>query len=204
MFGLIKIMEKIVQALKDGKIVIHNTDTCLGMAVDIMNEKAVELLYKVKQMDRSKPVSILCSDLDMASRYGFFPDKALELAGKYLPGALTLIVYKKNIPKWINPGMNTIGVRIPDDEFSLSMARELGNPVTTTSCNISGDQVCLSETQVRAVFGESIANGEVVVAFDGETHPKVSTIVKVLINDTQSTKDADLEIVRQGVVKIIP
>lgn len=188
-------MTQAILHLKKGGVVIHNTDTCLGMAVDILNKDAVELLYKVKQMPRSKPVSILCADLEMARRYGVFSDKALELADRHLPGALTLIVPRTDaLPEWINPGMDSIGIRIPDDEFSLSMVSELGNPVTTTSCNVSGEQVCLSDTQVRGVFGNEIDRGDVFVAFEGQTYPKVSTIVR-LDGDT-------LEIVRQGVMDV--
>ena len=188
-------MEKIVRVLKGGKIVIHNTDTCLGMAVDVMNEEAVQLLYKVKQMEASKPVSVLCSDLGMAMEYGVFSPRAIELVEKYLPGALTLIVPRtEKLPHWINPGMDSIGVRIPDDTFSLEMVKGLGNSVTTTSCNISGEKVCLSEVQVREVFAEYIDTGEVSVAFEGETHSKVSTIIRV---DREG-----FEIIRQGGVDL--
>lgn len=188
-------MEKIVEALKAGRIIVHGTDTCLGMAVDILNEEAVKLLYKVKRMDQSKPVSILCGDIETASRYGVFSEKSLKLAAAYLPGALTLIVPRTDkLPVWINPGLDSIGIRIPNDEFSLKMVRDLGSPVTTTSCNVSGKQVCLSDSQVRGVFGEYIDSGDLIVAFDGDTHPKVSTIIKM---------NGDfVELVRQGEVLI--
>lgn len=184
-------MIDVVSFLKKGGIVVHNTDTCLGMAVDILNEEAVELLYKVKRMERGKPVSILCGDLEMARRYGVFSKKALELAKKYLPGALTLVVPRtEKLPMWINPGLNNIGIRVPDDEFSLEMVRGLGNPVTTTSCNVSGELVCLSDAQVRGVFGEYMDSGDLMVAFEGQSTTKVSTIIKV---------EGDLvEIVRKG------
>ncbi|MDP4008657.1 MAG: L-threonylcarbamoyladenylate synthase [Candidatus Peregrinibacteria bacterium] len=188
-------MEKIVEALKAGKIIVHNTDTCLGMAVDILNEEVITLLYKVKRMSKDKPVSISCSDIEMASRYGLFSEKALELAEKCLPGALTLIVPRtKNLPEWINPGLDSIGIRIPNDEFSLKMVCDFGNPVTTTSCNVSGEQVCLSDSQVRGVFGKYVDSGELIVAFDGDTHPKISTIIKV-VGDS-------IEIIRQGEVRL--
>lgn len=184
-------MINVVSFLKKGKIIVHNTDTCLGMAVDIMNEEAVELLYKVKRMERSKPVSILCGDLEMAEEYGVFSKKALMLAEKYLPGALTLVVPRtEKLPSWINLGLNNIGIRVPDDEFSLEMVRGLGNPVTTTSCNVSGELVCLTDAQVRGVFGEYMDSGDLMIAFEGQSTTKVSTIIKV---------EGDLvEIVRKG------
>lgn len=193
--AVILIMKEVVQILKNGKIIVHNTDTCVGMAVDIMNKDAVELLYRVKQMPMEKPVSILCADLEMAKKYGVFSEKALELVKKHLPGALTLIVPRTDtLPEWINPDMGSIGIRIPDDEFSLAMAWELGNPVTTTSCNVSGELVCLSDVQVKGVFAEKIDKGDVFVAFEGDTQPHVSTIVRI--------DGEDLEIVRQGAIDI--
>lgn len=184
-------MIDVVLFLKKGGIVVHNTDTCLGMAVDILNEEAVSLLYKVKRMERVKPVSILCSDLKMAREYGVFSKKALTLAEKYLPGALTLVVPRtEKLPPWINPGLNNIGIRVPDDSFSLEMVRGLGNPVTTTSCNVSGELVCLSDAQVRGVFGEYMDSGDLMIAFEGQSTTKVSTIIKV--------EGDQVEIVRKG------
>lgn len=187
-------MEEVMKSLRNGKIVIHNTDTCLGMAVDILNEEAVSLLYKVKRMERVKPVSILCSDLKMAREYGVFSKKALTLAEKYLPGALTLVVPRtEKLPPWINPGLNNIGIRVPDDSFSLEMVRGLGNPVTTTSCNISGESVCRTFDDVLRIFAKYVETKDALIAFKGTGTEKVSTIVKV--------EEDEMTIIRKGEVE---
>ncbi len=188
-------MEQIIDFLRNGGIVVHNTDTCVGFAADILNELAVDKVYSLKQMSKDKPVSILCSDLEMAQQYGVFPEKALELAKMYLPGALTIIVPRTGkVPYFLNPGAPGIGIRIPNDEFSLAMVREFGSPVTTTSCNISGQKVCTSVVEVCDMFEDALNKGEIVIAFDGHATQKVSTVVRV---------DGDeVEILRQGEIKI--
>ena len=188
-------MMEIIEALKSGKEIVHGTDTCVGLAVDVFNEAAVAKVYEMKQMSFDKPVSILCSDLEMAEQYGVFSEKALELAKKYLPGALTLIVPRTDkLPEWINSGLDSVGIRIPADESSLQMVRELGNPITTTSCNVSGEKVCESVDEVIGMFGNYMESGDVVLAFEERSSQKVSTVVKV---------DGDkVRVLRQGEVEI--
>lgn len=133
-----KNVQKAVEVLKKGGVVSHATDTCYGFAADIFNEAAVEKVYNLKQMQRSKPISILVSSLEEAQEYGLFNKQALGLAQQFWPGALTIIVKrKKKLPKWINPGGKTVGIRVPGDSISCNLAKQLGGPITTTSANIT-------------------------------------------------------------------
>ena len=117
---------------------MHPTETCYGLAVDIFNRGALDKLYRVKGRDGRKPVSILVADLEMARQYGEFSEKALELAEKYWPGALTIIVPRtKNLPEFFNAGQEFVGIRCADHEFSRKLVRAFGSPITTTSANLS-------------------------------------------------------------------
>lgn len=120
-------------------MIAHATDTCYGFACDALNRRALARLYKLKKMSCSKPLSIMVADLKMAKQYGIFNKSAEKLAKKYWPGALTIIVKrKKSLPHFLNLGLKTIGIRVPDHKLSLELIRRFNKPLITTSANISG------------------------------------------------------------------
>ncbi|MEK7523830.1 MAG: L-threonylcarbamoyladenylate synthase [Patescibacteria group bacterium] len=146
-------LSKALSALQSGQVIAHATETCYGFACDIFNEEALERLYQLKQMPCSKPVSILVGDLKMAKKFGIFSKKALDLAKKHWPGPLTIVLErKKSLPKFLNPGHKTVGIRVPKHALSLELVRKFGSPLTTTSANISTKPSPYSVSAIKAQF----------------------------------------------------
>ncbi|MEK7672584.1 MAG: L-threonylcarbamoyladenylate synthase [Patescibacteria group bacterium] len=163
------------RVLGNGGVVMHPTETCYGLAVDIFNKGAFEKLYEVKGRDEKKPVSILVSSLEMAQRYGEFNDKALELAKKYWPGALSIVVPRSSeLPDFVNPGEEFVSIRWSSLEFCQKVVENLGRPITTTSANRSGQPQLYDVTDLAGLEGVDLV-------VDGGMIPEVkpSTIVKV-------------------------
>ncbi len=188
-----QVVDKAVEVLRSGCVVMHPTETCYGFAVDVGNAEALEKLYKLKGRDANKPVSIMVADLEMARTYGEFSTKALELAEKYWPGPLTILVPRSlNLPENFNKGQEFVGIRCPSHEFSRELVKAFGSPITTTSANLSGEPP-LYEVDLKS-FGELAKEIDLVV--DGGEIPmnKPSTIVKVI--------GAEIEIIRQGDLEI--
>ena len=186
-------LSRIIEALKSGGVVMHPTETCYGFAVDIFNEKALEKLYKLKGRDAVKPVSILVADLEMAQKYGEFSKKALELAKKYWPGPLSIVVPRTSaLPAWLNKCEKFISMRVSSDSLCSSIPKELPGPVTTTSANTSGNSP-LYEVDLTQ-FGNLADTIDLVVDKGKLQDNKPSTLVKV---------DGDkVDILRQGYVTI--
>lgn len=146
-------LRKAISVLKEGGVIAHATETCYGFACDVFNKNAIDRLYKLKQMKSDKPVSILVVDLKMAQKFGIFNKCALELAKKYWPGPLTIIVKrKKTLPAFLNPKSKTIGIRVPGHKLSLELVKKLGSPITTTSANISGLASPYSVSAIKKQF----------------------------------------------------
>lgn len=125
-----------ITALKNGGVVLHPTETCYGLTADIFSEKAVVHIYELKKMSESKPVSIMVPSLDEAMKYGVFGEKALELAQKYWPGPLTIIIPRTELlPFYINRGVATVGIRCPDHASTQQLLQNFGGPLITTSAN---------------------------------------------------------------------
>ncbi len=131
-----------IQVLRDGGVILHPTETCYGLAADIFHPEAVEKIYILKEMPREKPVSIMVSSLEQASEYGDFGDDdspARRLSRALWPGPLTIIVKRGlQLPSYMNPGLSSVGLRCPDDGFTLELLRQFCGPLVTTSANRTG------------------------------------------------------------------
>lgn len=175
------VIAEAVEVLRAGGVVMHPTETCYGFAVDVGNPVAMEKLYRLKGRDAKKPMSIMVAGLEMAKKYGEFSEKALELAEKYWPAPLTIIVPS---------GEKFVGMRCPDHKFSRDLVKAFGSPITTTSANLAGEDP-LYEADFET-FGDLAKDIDLVV--DGGEIPfhRPSTIVKVVGEDVEIVRVGDL------------
>lgn len=183
------LFEKAVAALKSGQVVMHPTETCYGLAVDIFDKKALKRLYSLKGRDFDKPVSILVDGLEMAQKYGIFNDKAIELARQYWPGPLSIVVpRKRTLPEFLNPKEEFVSMRCSDNRFCVQLLEEFGGPLTTTSANFSQDPPLYEVDNKFVPLVDLVVDGGKL----NETSP--STVVKV--------EGDELLVLRQGSVSV--
>ncbi len=182
-----KVFEVVAQVLRDGGVVMHPTETCYGLAVDVFNEEALRKLYAVKKMSADKPVSVLVDGLGMAMEYGIMGDKAFELARAHWPGALSIVVRRTaSLPRFLNPAEEFVSLRWSSMDLCSEMVSIFGGPVSTTSANVTGEPQLYEALDLAGV--DLIVDGGKIV----ENLP--STIVKV---------DGEfLEVLRQGGVEL--
>ncbi len=177
--------------LKNGGLVMHPTETCYGIAVDIFNEKALGKLYKVKGRDAEKPVSILVDSLEMAMEYGIFSDKALELAHEFWPGALSFVVpRKKRLPEFLNKGEKFVSIRFSSDSFITDVVKFFEGPITTTSANLAG-MPPLYEVDL-CQFGDEVDQIDLVVDGGVLSQNKPSNVGKVEGNYVEVLRQGDV------------
>lgn len=180
-------ISRVVEVLRNGGVVMHPTETCYGLAVDIFNERALEKLYELKGRDADKPLSILVDGFGMAQEYGLFSEKANELAQRYWPGALSIVVpRKRDLPEFLNKGFDFVSIRHSSDSFSSEMVHEFGGPITTTSANRSGGE--------PLYVAEGLEGVDLVIDGGDISINKPSTIVKV--------DGENIQILRQGEISL--
>lgn len=136
-----KDINKIASVLSSGDLVVLPTETVYTFAVDATQEKAVKNVFKIKNRRHDKPIHVVVSSLKMAKRYVEVNKYSKLLAGKFLPGPLTLILKKKNSSSLsiLTAGLSTLGIRIPDLSLNLLVSKSLDKPYTTTSANVAGN-----------------------------------------------------------------
>ena len=129
--------DKIINTLIQGGILAFPTDTVFGLGC-IMDEKAIKKIYKAKKRDLNKPLPMMCSGLRMINKVAYVNDREKKLIKKFTPGPITIIFDKKeNVDDYISQGLDTIGIRVPDDNFILDIIKGINAPLMVTSANIS-------------------------------------------------------------------
>ena len=173
-------LEKTIEVLNNGGIVIFPTDTVYGIACDAFNEEAVKKIYELKGRNNNKPICVLTSSIEKINKVAHIKEREKELITKYMPGALTIILDKKeSVSNVLTSHLPTIGVRIPDNKIALKILGKVGNPLATTSANISGTQAGIKINDFINEF-----NNKVDIIIDGgETNLKLSSTIIRLKNE---------------------
>ena len=166
-----------------GAVLLIPTETVYGLVCRAGDETAVEKIYRLKQRDHRKLLTLFV-DRWQTLTGAVFSKKAIQLAEKYCPGAITLIVAGKQ--------GGTIGFRIPDYPFVLDLLQKCGFPLASTSANLSGEpNVCTTAEALLQL------NGEPDLVVDGGELPP-----DALASTVVDTTCDPIRIVRQGALKI--
>ncbi len=134
-------IEKVVNALKKGGLVIYPTDTIYGLGCDITNSKALQRLARIKEVKLDKVNwSFVCADLSNLSDYVKQIDSVtFKLLKRALPGPYTFVLPgNRNLPKDFKK-KKTVGIRVPDHKIVQELVRGLGNPIVSTSMKDEDD-----------------------------------------------------------------
>lgn len=132
-------LEKIVQTLRKGGLVVFPTDTVYGLLVDATNEQAVKKLIQFKDRVPGKAISVFVSDFDMMKNSVEIGNNE-SFIQELLPGPYTIILPAKHATsKLLESEKGTLGIRIPRYEHITKLVKAFKKPVTATSANLSGD-----------------------------------------------------------------
>lgn len=140
----IKKIQRIVEVLRDGGVIIYPTDTVYGMGCDIHKQRAVERIAQLKGIKPKKHnFSFICYDLsDIADYTRALSTPVFKVMKKALPGPYTFILEANNqVPKILNSNKKTVGIRVPDHPVPRLLVKELGSPILTTSIRDEDDVV---------------------------------------------------------------
>jgi L-threonylcarbamoyladenylate synthase len=159
---------EIAAALGAGAVTAYPTETFYALGAAAFMKRAVERVYRLKQREAAKAMSVIASDLDMVRDIsGPPPSDLLALAGEFWPGPLTLVLPAgPGIPDFLAGPGRTIAVRIPPLSWLRTLVRELGEPLTATSANLSGEKELADPREVGTLFA-----GKVDLLVDGGPAP---------------------------------
>lgn len=182
-----RLIVETVEHLRKGGIIAYPTDTCYGIGCDIMNKKAIQKIYQLKQQDKNKPFSFICSGLTNISEYAKVSNYAYKTMKRLLPGPYTFILEgSKLVPKIMLTKRKTAGIRVPDNNICIALVEELGNPIITTSAATPDGVLINDPSLIHDYFGSRID-----IVIDGDiVYGKPSSVIS-LIGDMP-------EVIRKG------
>ena len=167
-------LERIAEILQRDGVIAYPTDTLFGLGCLASRKKAVDRILQIKGRDPKKPMSILCADMEMLCRYTRHLDTpTFRLLKQMLPGPYTaLLPASREVPRYLQ-NKQVVGLRIPDHPFCLGLTKLLGEPIITTSANLSGQPTLNTAWELEEELGHALD----VVVDCGQPLGQGSTIV---------------------------
>ncbi|MDD5422155.1 MAG: L-threonylcarbamoyladenylate synthase [Candidatus Omnitrophota bacterium] len=137
------------KVIRSGGLVAFPTETVYGLAASLLDEKALDRLYRVKKRPRGKPFTVHISDPACVRDAGYkITKEARRLIKEFWPGPLTIILRSRRGKK--------IGFRMPDHRVALELIKKSGVPVVAPSANISGRRAPVNAEDVLRSLGGKI------------------------------------------------
>ena len=168
-------IKKAANVIKTGGLVLFPTETVYGIGADGLNEKAVKKIFIAKGRAQDNPLILHVSDKNMIEKIARnITNMEKNIIDKFMPGPLTIILKKRKIvPDIVSAGLDTVGIRMPEEEIAKDLIKALAAP----SANISGKP---SGTNIKDIFNE--LNNKVDIILDnGPTKIGVeSTVIRVI------------------------
>jgi L-threonylcarbamoyladenylate synthase len=179
-------LRRAARLIAKGEVVVCPTDTGYAFAANALNPKAVVKVFNLKGRSYSNPIHIAVSSLEMAGRYAYLNKAAEHLARNFLPGALTLVLPRKEtVPSLLVAERDTIGIRIPANRVMLDLIAMTNLPLTATSANISGQPTPYATHEVIEQMGKTLGNVALVLDQGPLPVRELSTIVDLTIDPPQ-------------------
>lgn len=148
---------EIVSLLRAGGVIGFPTDTAYGLGADPFNEAAVDRIFEIKGRSETKPILLVVASVQMAEGITEPVNVFYDLARKFWPGPLTMILpAAKLVPLKLTGGTRTVGVRWPDAAFATQLIKRFGKPITATSANRSGLPSAVTGEEVRSQLDDSV------------------------------------------------
>src|SRR4030042_1190887 len=186
-----KVLEHAANLIMKGEVLFCPPDTGYAFSANALDTRAVVKVFHLKGRSYSNPIHIAVHSIAEAENYASLNEAARYLARHYLPGALTLVLPKKDIiPAVLVAGLDSVGIRIPDNRVILRLAEITGKPLTATSANVSGRPGTYSVDEVTAQLGDNLQLVAMILDQGPLKIREVSTIVDLSTSPPQ--------LIRQG------
>lgn len=180
-------LTEICRDLEAGRTMILPTDTLYAIACDALNPKAIEKICRLKRINPEKTnLSIICSDISMASEYARYDNFAFKLLRNHTPGPFTFLFKSASTLPRAFKGRKIVGVRIPDNKLCRDIVERLGHPILSTSIEYQDEDYAREPGLIAEAY-----NDKVDFFIEG---PDGDCIPSTIVNCTGSKP----EIVRQG------
>lgn len=151
-------IEYAAHLLRRGELIVYPTDTVYGVGVAVSDEEAIRRLYSIKGRSPDKPLPLLIADAADVAKIAEPPAAARKLMDRFWPGGLTVVMPRRQgFRSLALAGQDTVGLRVPDEDVTRDIIHTLGEPITGTSANRSGQAAPTSAQQAAIQLGDLVS-----------------------------------------------
>ncbi|MFC1914449.1 L-threonylcarbamoyladenylate synthase [Chloroflexota bacterium] len=178
-----RLLRRAAGLIAAGEVLVCPTDTGYAFAANALDEGAIARVFRLKGRSFTNPVHVAVRSIEDAERYAEIDETARHIAEHFLPGALTMVLPRKEIvPDMLVAGLKTVGIRIPDNRVILNLAGMTRLPLTTTSANISGRPTPYTVREIIQQIGDNISDISLILDQGTICPAEVSTIVDLTVS----------------------
>lgn len=142
------------EILEKGGVIAVPTDTVYGLAAVVDNQIALDKIYKIKGRDPLKPLAVCLPKYEDVKNVAITDELHPSILSSLLPGPTTIILPRKpSLNPKLNPGLDNVGIRVPDNNFVMALSHVVG-PLALTSANRSGETSPISTREFEDLWPE--------------------------------------------------
>ncbi|MBE6708175.1 MAG: threonylcarbamoyl-AMP synthase [Ruminococcaceae bacterium] len=135
----ISVIDRAGEIIRNGGLAVFPTETVYGLGASAYDPTAASSVYKAKGRPSDNPLIVHVAEPSEAEAFAIVSDTYRDIAERFMPGAVTVILPKKDvIPDAVTGGLDTVAVRCPSDPVARELIRRAGVPVAAPSANLSG------------------------------------------------------------------
>jgi len=176
-----RLIGKVAEVLWKEGVIGYPTDTVYGIGCDIFCKKAIDRIFSIKGKSHKSPLSFICADLKDISNYAYVSNRAYKIMRHLLPGPYTFVLKATPlVPKLMVTKRKTVGIRIPENNICISLLRELGHPIVSTSASFGEFDIFTDPEEIDIRLGHQLD-----VIIDGGILGKIPSSVIDLTNDEE-------------------
>jgi len=173
-----KIIQIAVGVIQRNGSIVYPTDTVYGLGVSILKKHSIEQLFKIKKRPETKPIPVIVRDIEMAKELAYVDKRIEKVLESVWPGPVTIVLEKRSVVSDVlTANKKTIGLRIPDCPFTQLLMKELAEPITATSANLSGQEPLSSSREIIKVFGKAYPRPDLILDAGDLINRQPSTVL---------------------------
>ncbi len=174
-------LSKVADIIKNGGVILYPTDSGFALGCDISNKGAIERIRQIRNLPQSKSMTFLCDSLSNISEFAKVSNTAYRLLKALVPGPYTFILpASKLVPKFAqDPKKLTAGIRVPENEISRLLIKELGHPIISISAKADDDE----HTQPDEIIQKYVKLVDLVVSLDEYSFTGESTVIDMTTDE---------------------
>jgi len=153
----LKRLQRVVDELHNGSVIVYPTDTLYGFGCDVGAHKAVDRIVSIKGLSDKHFMSFVCADLGQAAQYVNLDNHAFSILRRILPGPYTIVLEaNRAVPKVLLNKRKTIGIRIPDSPVARTLVEALGRPILSSSVSTPEGRNLVDPDEIYKLYGAQV------------------------------------------------